>query len=73
MDCAEMGMTHAPQKAEKKCCIDFSCLKCFSSPLVTARLTSEQPVIKQAVLKLPAETLNITHSGFRIDRPPKVA
>lgn len=72
MDCASMGMTPAP-KAEKKCCIDFSCPKCFSSPLTTARLTTEQPVIKQVALQLPAETIDVTHSGFSIDRPPKAA
>ncbi len=73
MDCASMDMnTEAQPKAQKQCCIDFSCPKCFSSPLTTPRQESVAAPVEHAALF--GENVDRIASNLPngIDRPPKL-
>lgn len=74
MDCASMDM-NAPSKpkAEKQCCVDFSCPKCFSSPLTSVLLERVAFPVEHAVLVHGGVHIVSSHLNGGIDRPPKNA
>lgn len=73
MDCASMDMSaDSKPKAEKQCCIDFSCPKCFSSPLTTARLETVAAPVEHASLVHADVRSVVSHLNGGIDRPPKI-
>lgn len=74
MDCASMDMSaDSKPTAEKQCCVDFSCPKCFSSPLTTERLETVTARVEHAPL-VRGDVHNVaSHLNSGIDRPPKLA
>ena len=74
MDCASMNMdTESQPKPQKQCCVDFSCPKCFSSPLTTLLSRTIASPITQAALVHADPSTPISHIADGIDRPPKAA
>ena len=74
IDCASMDMSADSQpKAEKQCCIDFSCPKCFSSPLATVQQETIAAPVEHAVLVREDGDAVVSHPNSGIDRPPKIA
>lgn len=71
-DCASMNMpaSEKPVK-EKKCCVDFSCPKCFSTPLVSARHEALPLASLPAALARPGEYQITYHMPDAPERPPK--
>jgi len=71
-DCASMNMpaSEKPVK-EKQCCVDFSCPKCFSTPLVGARHDALPLASLPAALAQPGEYRIAYHLPDAPERPPK--
>jgi len=73
MDCADMMADAQPQKSEPKCCIAFSCSKCFSSSLATAQQETIAAPLEHAALVRENGYPVASHLNSDIDRPPKNA
>jgi hypothetical protein len=74
MDCASMDMS-APSKpkTEKHCCLDYSCPKCFSSPLMTTRLEASLALPRSFTLAVTDIVATKNQLNRDIERPPKYA
>lgn len=71
-DCASMNMsaTEKPVK-QKKCCVDFTCDKCFSTPLAAARGSISSPPHTPAAKLWLAGYAFSDNSSEAPERPPK--
>ena len=70
-DC-HMDMQNAPDKpAPKKCCIDFSCPKCFSSPLADTRPVTPELYTVPTARSQDVRVHLASFSPTTPDRPPK--
>jgi hypothetical protein len=71
MDCH--GDATTKTQSEKKCCIDLSCPKCFSSPVGSSKANTTATHITPSALVVAEAWYSSSIVHAALERPPKIA